>query len=228
MKKEKGPRKYKLPGYTLIEMMLVVLLSGIMYLTVVVSAQTGLVSMRVTDVVIQLNDQLRQAAFAFAKEIAQSSPSQIIAHFNITTDGDDNSIVIFQVPVDADGDTDWGGDPINSDTVDNNTEYVQWGAHSELGAADSDHALLGQWIKYSVQNNQLIREVLLADQVTADPLYVEKVIANDISRFKITQNLERLAVELSAKHQDRLQGGAQARAIEHSYETQVVLRNDAY
>lgn len=220
-------RKRIQSGYTLIEMMVTVLLSSIMFFTVVVSAQTGLISMRTTDLTIHLNDQLRQAVGAFTREITQSSPAQIIAHFTITTDADGNSVVVFQVPVDADGDSDWGGSD-RSDVVDNNTEYVQWGAHASLGSAVYDDALLDQWIRYSVQDGQLIRDVLLADQATVDPTVPPKVIANDISGFQVAQDQERLSVRLIGAREDNAQGGGTPRVLTQTYATQAVLRNDVF
>ncbi len=96
-------------GFSLAELMVCVLLSSIMYLTVFVSAQTGILSMRHTDVRIHLNDQLRRAVDAFGREIVQTSPAVVGTHISLTTDGNGNSVVSFQIPIDADGINDWRG-----------------------------------------------------------------------------------------------------------------------
>ncbi|MBI4431040.1 MAG: hypothetical protein HY587_04955 [Candidatus Omnitrophica bacterium] len=224
-------------GFSLAEVMLCVLLSSIMFLTVVASAQTGILSMRHTDVRVYLNDQLRQGIAAFAREIVQTSPATIVAHLNITTDPSNNSVVVFQIPVDADGINDWGG-AARSDVVDNNTEYTQWGAHRSLGNEDSTEALLGQWMRYSVQQNaaisdpaqrnQLVRDILLADGATVDPASPSKVIASNITRFQVTKNQERLTATLGAESRDSTQGGGTPRILRDSYSKDLILRNDVF
>ncbi|GEM_PF-2516219 len=236
MRKKKA-RHFRNSGFTLAELMICVLLSSIMYLTVFASAQTGILSMRHTDVRIHLNDQLNRAVNAFSREIVQTSPAVNSPHINITTDANTNSVVSFQIPVDADGINDWSGST-RSDIIDNTTEYVQWGAHKNLGNEDSNNALLGQWIRYSVQQNagitdpsmrnQLVRETLLANGTTVDPAQPSKVIASNITRFQVTKNAQRLAVVLEGTARDNTQGGGTPRIIRDSYSTDLILRNDTY
>ena len=205
-------RIHRRAGYTMVEMMVTAFISTAMFMTVVAAAQTGMISMRATDARVTLSDALRQAMGEFVREVSQTSPQAVNGHLFISSDAQNNSIVEFQVPVDADGD----GDAIN-----NSNGAVQWGAYQSFGSG----AMLGRWLRYTLQGDQVVRQVLVADRSAVDATVPAKVIANEISQFSVTKNGTRLSVRLKASRQDTTFAKL-PRTYTDAQNTQVTLRNN--
>src|SRR3990167_6088309 len=98
---------------------------------------------RTTDLYSQMNHDTMQVLRSISLEIGQTSPNTTPSHLSITTDGNGDSAVRFQIPVDwdNDGDADTGG--LNP--------AVEWGAYDQAG--QKQNGRLGAWVQYSVTNN---------------------------------------------------------------------------
>lgn len=168
-------------GFTLVEVLVATFLFPVLFLSVYSLLNMANVISTTNDVFSRLNQNAVQTLRNISREIAQTSSVAIPNRIVITTDGSNNSMARFQIPVDWDADGDVVGVGINNP--------VEWGAYDEAGQSDTGGAqradIQGRWANYRVvfdaasNQNQLIREVLDA---ALNPIPgTLRVIANNVS-----------------------------------------------
>jgi len=192
-------------GFTLIELMVVALISLIILAVIFGVLSAGRQSWRTGSTQVELQQETRKAMDWMVKELRESGPAQA----NITGGG---SIITFQVPVD------WEPD---GDVVDNNGN-IEWGAEDNLGR--SIQYLLG-----GLNNRQLLRKVLNGFPVGAQ-VGVDRILANNIRSDSPPPNalnfgdprgdLTVISIELTAQ-KDAISG----RTMQSILNSQVTLRN---
>ncbi len=200
-------------GFTMIEVLLVSTLLSLLLMSFYTVLEMGYVIFRTDNIYSQLNHDAMQSLRFIGREIGQTSPVASPSHLNITTDANNNSVVRFQVPVDWDND---------GDVVQNNTSDVtEWGAYDDVGLFSSGR--LGGWVRYSVTNNQLNREVL--DNTLNPMANLNRVVANNVQNFTVTQSQNILDMNLTLQRTDTIGQQGRSRIIQANFENQVMLRN---
>lgn len=206
----KSQRKEK--GFTLVELMMLMILLPILFLSIYGSMNMANTVFRSNNIASQLNENARQTLRYLSREISQTSPNVTPSHLTISTDGSNNSIVTFQIPVDYDND----GDVV----TDNVSPTVEWGIYEQ--ANQKTDGRLNGWAKYYVSNNQLIRQVLDSSLNPVDGM--SKVVANNIETFTASKNSNQLTMSVTLRAQDTTAGGS-SRAYQTSFSSQTMLRN---
>lgn len=200
-------------GFTLPELMVSAAIFPAIFLSMYMVLSASNQVFRTNDIYSQLNTDAMQTLRFISREIGQTSPNTTPSHLSITT-VNGSSVVRFQIPVDwdNDGDADTGG--LNP--------QAEWGVYDQVGAF-SDGRLNG-WARYSVTNNQLIREVLDSSQTPIADL--QRVIANNVQTFTVTQSQRTVTMTLTLLRADTIgRKGAQTRNIQSTFTTTTLLRN---
>jgi len=209
-------------GFTLIEVLFVVIILPILFLTVFTVMESANVISRTNGVFAQLNQSEMQTLRSISREIGQTSPDITPARLILGADAANNSIVTFQIPVDCDNDGDvMAGEGTSCVNNPSNDKYVEWGAYNEAGQFQNGR--LGAWTRYSVNNNQLVREVLSANQVPIAGL--RRVVANNVQSFRVTQALNALTMTLTANATDTIGQAGKPRTLQTTFASNTVLRN---
>ena len=199
-------------GLTAIELIISAGILAILTVSVYSLLSAANVISRTNDIYHRLNQDAMQTLRYFSREIGQTSPTVSPSHLVITADGNGNSIVRLQMPVDWDND----GDVV----VNNVTNATEWGAYDEAGQMQNGR--LGAWVRYSVVNNQLIREVLTAGLNLIPGL--SRVVANNVQTFSVVQNLNvaQLSITLAATDAATARN---PRTFQATFSNSTVLRN---
>ena len=162
-------------GFTLVELLVATFLLPVLFLSLYFLLNMSHVILSTNDIFAQLNQSAIQTLRNVSREIAQTNPVATPVRLVITTDANNNSVIRFQIPVDWDNDGDAVGNGVNNP--------VEWGAYDEAGQTNTSGILrpdiLGRWVRYSVVNGQLVREIL--DPALATVAGSLRVIANNIS-----------------------------------------------
>ena len=206
-------KKLNQKGFTLTELMVSATIFPMIFLTIYGVMDTARVVLTTNDVYSRLNTSAMQTLRYVSREIGQTSPNTTPSHINISTDGNNNSIVRFQIPVDwdNDGDADTGGlDP-----------DVEWGAYDDASRYTSGR--LSAWVRYSVTNNQLNREVL--DSSFNVLTSHSKVVANNVQLFTVSQSQNIVTMNLTLQATDRVAENGGQRNLQATFSTATVLRN---
>lgn len=200
-------------GVTLVEMLFVGLLIPLIFCAMYVLLRTSTTSYRTNDVQSQLNHHAMQVLRTITRELAQTSPSVDEAHCTLRDDADGNSILTFQIPVDWDND----GDAVDDSAFSMDAE---WGAYETPG--DVQDGMLDSWIRYSLEEGQLIREVLDSGQNPIEGL--RQVIANHVESFTAVQNLNVVTLTIAMSVVDQTAGTGRTFTVTLNHDT--VLRNE--
>lgn len=205
MKGKRGSR-----GFTLIETVMAISI----FLIIMVSTYSVMVMastiFNTNSVYSQLNQHAMQTLRYLGREIGQTSPNQQPDHLDIGQDGNGNSVVRFQIPVDWDND----GDAV----TDNLNPQNEWGAY--LNTGESQNGMLNGWIQYLVVNNQLTRRVL--NNMLAPVQNSDQVVAGDVQQFTVVQNVNVLTMTLTVQRQE---ASSASRNLQSTFTTRTVLRN---
>lgn len=200
-------------GYTLVEATFVAALFPLLMFSLISVFATANVIFQTSNVYADLNQGIMQTLRHIGREIGQSSPLVQPSHLDISTDPDGNSVIRFQIPVDWDNDGDVTSGDLNP--------IVEWGAYSDVG--HSSNGFLGAWTRYSIINNQLVREVLDSNLI---PMPKEsRIVANDIQSFRATRSQNVLTLSVTALANDTIGQEGQQRPFQMTWTTQTVLRN---
>ncbi len=200
-------------GFTLVELMVIVFIFPILILSTYFVLTTANVIFQTNDIYSRLNQNAAQVLRTINMEIGQTSPNIAPTHLNIATDGNNNSIVRFQIPVDwdNDGDADTGG--LNP--------QAEWGTYDLIGQRQGGR--LSGWARYTVTNNQLIRDVL--DSSLSPVGGLSQVIANNVQQFRVSQNQNALTMNLTMQGTDNIGQNGRSRNFQSTLSTNTILRN---
>lgn len=173
-------RKQK--GFTLIEILIVVLIISTMMGGFYLILATGQATWFTTDVKIQVQENLRKTISRISMELRQTETAHLQIFDGTGFGGTD--VIKFSVPVicDADG-----------SLIDNNGDVANWGAPLTWGCTsetcmDQDQdcsALEYKYVEYRISNqNELLRRVL--DE--SNNLVAENMFATNVSDFQARLN----------------------------------------
>jgi len=214
-------------GFTLVEVLVATFLFPVLFLSVYSLLNMANVISTTNDVFARLNQSAVQTLRNISREIAQTSSVAIPNRLVITTDGVNNSVVRFQIPVDWDADGDVIGVGANNP--------VEWGVYDEAGQANTGGLqradILGRWARYSVLNGQLVRDVL--DGALNPIAGSTQVIANNVSpangSFVVTPPVNNtIRTTLVLRGTDSVGQGGSARIFaDVPYANDTVLRTTA-
>jgi len=197
----------------MIEMLFVSFILPIIFLCVYSVLNLAYVVFNTNGVFSQLSHSEMQMLRHFNREIGQTSPNLSPSHLAIVLDAGGNNVVTFQIPVDWDND----GDVVTSSAA----PQVEWGAYDYAGQTSSGR--LGAWVRYSVVNNQLIRQVL-DNTLTLIP-GLQRVVANNVQSFLVTQNQRTITAGVTLRGTDVIGQAGDARNIQAAFNSSTILRN---
>lgn len=202
-------------GFTLVELMVVTgLLSVILMGVYSVTAYSQAIFLDGHSYA-RLTQSSTQTLRTLSREIGQTSPNAAPSHLNITTDGNGNSVVAFQIPVDWDND----GDAISGSL----TPIVEWGAYDSPGQLQDGR--LNDWTAYYVNDdNQLVREIRNAAAGTAYA-NTEQVVSNDVQLFQVTKNGDNLSMLLTVQLTDTVGNHGTSKVHTQTFQSNTLLRN---
>ncbi len=202
-------------GFTLVEMMVSVFISTMILFSVFLVMSMAETIFRSNDMSSRIDQDTMQTLRSISREIGQTSPNAAPSHLVISTDGNGNSDVRFQIPVDYDndGDADTGG--LNP--------QAEWGAYDSPG--QTSNGRLGAWVRYTVNNsNQLNREVL--DSSLNVIASASKVIANNIQSFSVVKSQSNVTMTANFRANDTIgKKGGSTRQFNATVNTRTLLRN---
>ncbi len=206
-------KKWNKKGFTLVELLMVAIIFPLLILTTYSVLEMAGVIFRSDTVYSQLNQSSMQVLRHVTREVSQTSPLASPSHLNITLDGQGQSVLRFQVPVDWDND----GDAVQG----TNSNVVEWGAYNQSG--DTQNGVLDGWVQYSVTNGQLIRDVLTSGLVVIQGN--SKVISDNVTLFSTIQNNDRIQLNLTVQRSDTVGQGGTARPVQQIFSQEVLMRN---
>ena len=199
-------------GFTLVELMMTGALLSLLSLSLYAVLNMANVIFHTNDVYSRLNTSAMQTLRSISKEIGETSPNTTPSRLNISTSGG-NSTVRFQVPVDWDND----GDATSGTT----NPAIEWGAYSLIN--EGENGTLNGWIRYSVSNNQLVRDVLDASLVQVAGS--SKIIANNVQSFTVTKNSSKVTMTLTLQATDIYGQRGASRNVTATLSSATLLRN---
>ena len=202
-------------GYTIAELLMSTFIFSTMATSLYSLLSLSNIIVRTHDVQTRISYDGLQVLRTINRELTQTSYTT--DRLVITTDGSGNSIIRFQIPVDYDDD----GDVAASDL----TKSIEWGAYDKLGntAKGSGANPLSRWVRYSVSNGQLQREVL--DSMLAADTSLTTVICNDVLSFTAVQNTTTITLTLTVSVTDTTGQAGATRTMQHAFTYQTNLRN---
>lgn len=201
-------------GFTLPEVMISIFVSTIVLFSVFYIMTMASTIFRSNDLYFRLDQDAMQTLRSISREIGQTSPNAAPSHLVITTDGNGNSVVRFQIPVDFDNDGDADDGAQNP--------QVEWGVYDQAGQTTSGR--LNGWVRYSVTGTQLIREAL--DSSLNVVTGASKIIANNIQSFTVTKNQSNVSMVLTLRATDTVgQQSGTPRQFPATFSTTTLLRN---
>ncbi len=199
-------------GHTLSELMVVVALLPILTMSIYSSLTMANVIFRTNNTYGAMNQSAMQTLRYISREMGQSSPNSSPNHFTISANGTNNT-VRFQIPVDWDND----GDVITSA----NNPAVEWGIYDE--ANQKTNGRLNGWARYSLSNNQLIREVL--DSSLSPVSGLSRVVANNVQAFTVSKSSNNVTMSITLQATDGVGQAGQTRTLQTSFNSRTMLRN---
>jgi prepilin-type N-terminal cleavage/methylation domain-containing protein len=202
-KKKKIQSRRNKKGFTLIELMMVSAIAPMFIISIYLVLDLASVIFRTDSIYSQLNQSSLQNIRHFSREISQTSPLASPGH----------SVVAFQIPVDWDND----GDVIQDGT----SHITEWGAYNQAG--EIQNGILGAWVQYSVVNNQIVRELLDSNLLPIGGS--SRVITDNLTSFTVTQNQDRVQVDIRVQRTDSTGQSGASRVIQQSFANQVFMRN---
>ena len=209
-------------GFTMVELAFVTVIFPIFFLSLYSVFDAANVIYRTNGVFSQLNQNAMQTLRYISREVGQTSPNATPSHLSITQGANNNSVVTFQIPVDCDNDGDVeAGEGASCTQNLNNNKYVEWGAYDEAG--QTQNGRLGSWVRYSVVNGQLTRQVL--DSGLGPIAGLQKVVANQVQSFAVTQNVKTLTMTMTLSGTDRVGQAGQPRTVQTTFASSTLLRN---
>ncbi len=200
-------------GFTLLEMIVAMGLLPLLIFSVFSVLEMAGVIFRTTDVYAQINHNAMQTLRHISREIGQTSPLVVPNHILVATDANGNSVVQFQIPVDWDND----GDAVTTGL----NPAAEWGAYDDVGQDQSGN--LDYWTEYRMVNDQLIRRLL--DQSLAPVSNSDRIIANDVQGFLVTQSGDILTMSITLTATDAVGQGGMARQLTATFASNTALRN---
>ncbi len=200
-------------GFTLLELMIVAALMPLLFMAMNYILTLSNVVFQTGDVYSRVNQGGLQILRNVNREIGQTSPNATPSHLSITPDGNGNSVVRFQIPVDWDND----GDVITGAS----NPAVEWGAYDQAGQLTNGR-LVG-WVRYSVTNNQLVREVL--DIGLAPVAGTSKIVANNVQAFNAVQAQNTVTTTLNFRATDVIGQAGRTRNVQQVFTSNTLLRN---
>ncbi len=202
-------------GFALIELLMSVFIFSILASTLYSLLTLSQITVRAHDVHARISFDGMQVLRTLNRELSQTSYTT--DRLVITTDGNGNSVVRFQIPVDYDND----GDVITS----NLTKSVEWGAYDKFGETQrgSGSDPLNRWARYSVTSGQLIREVL--DSMLAVVAGTTTVIHNDVQSFTVTQNGTYLTLSTTLSVIETTGQSGKTRTLQETFNHRINLGN---
>ena len=202
-------------GFTLIEVMMMMILFPLVFLSGYAVSDTARAIFNTNTLYSEMNKSAAQMLRTVNREIGQTSPLTTPSHLTITPDGNGNSIVTFQIPVDHDGDGDVVTGALNPVT--------EWGAYDSLG--DLTAGRLNGWARYSVNgNNQLVRDVL--DNALNPLPQFSQIILNNVTTFTAVRAGNDLTTTLVVTQTDQEGQAGQTRDFTATFTDQTMLRNE--
>lgn len=149
------------------------------------------------------------------REVGQSGPNTNPDRITITTDGSNNSVLCFQIPVDWDND----GDVVTAAM----NPVVEWGAYDWVG--QTNNGRLGAWTCYSVDNaaGQLVRDV--RDAALAPLAGLSRIVANNVQSFVVTRVTDRLTMNITLQAADTVGKDGVTRTHQMTFSSRTILRN---
>lgn len=200
-------------GFTLAELMVVVMLLPLLFFSVYGSLRMANIVFHTNNAYSKLNQSAIQTLRYIIREVGQTSPNMVPSHLNITTTNG-NSDIRFQIPVDHDGDN----DVVTSDM----NPAVEWGVYDVANLKENGR--LNGWARYYVQSNQLIREVLTNGLSVVNGSTT--VVANDVQAFTVTRSVNVLSLSITMQTTESSStGGNTPRTFQTSMSSQTILRN---
>ena len=213
---KKNHASQSVQGFTLVELMISMFVSTLVLFSVFFILTMANTIFRSNDIYSRLNQDAMQTLRSISREVGQTSPNNAPSHLNITTDGNGNSIIRFQIPVDwdNDGDADTGG--LNP--------QAEWGIYDQV--VQTTGGRLNGWARYTVTNNQLMREVL-DNSLAVIGGTTTKVIAHNIQSFTVVKVSSSLAMNLTLRASDVIsqKSGSSQRQFQATFTTTTLLRN---
>lgn len=200
-------------GFTLVELLFVLLLLPLLFLSIYMVIDMANVIFRTSGGYSQLNHSAMQTLRYVAREIGQTSPLALPSHLSIALDGAGNNVVTFQIPVDWDND----GDAVTGSM----NPAAEWGAYNDVGQTQSGN--LDFWAQYQVVNNQLMRRVL--DQSQNLVAGSERIVANNIQAFLVNQTGDELSITVILSVTDNLGQAGAPRTLSSTFTSRTLLRN---
>lgn len=185
-------------GFTLVELMMVTAILPVIFIALFTVTDLANKIFQTNQVYSRLNTDAMQTLRYISREVGESSPLSNPSHITITTDGNNNSVLTFQIPVDHDGDGDAVTAGLNPDN--------EWGVYHEAG--NQTAATLNGWARYSINNNnQLIREALDSNLVAI--ANTERIVSNNVQLFSVTRAVDTVTMALTLTATDTVanQGG---------------------
>lgn len=213
LRNRRRKRKEEERGYFVLEMLFVSFILPIVFLSVYSVLDAAYVIFNTNGVFSQLTHSEMQVLRHFNREIGQTSPLLSPSRLALHTDSQGNSIVTFQIPVDWDND----GDVITS----NIAPKVEWGAYDDVGKTTNGR--LGAWVRYSVTESQLIRQVLDGSLVPIPGL--QRVVANNVQSFLVTRDQRTLRAVVTLRSTDAIGQAGIARTFQATLNNTTMLRN---
>lgn len=208
-------------GFTLVEALVAAAIIPLVFFAVFAVFHSSQVVFQTNGTFARLNQDSMQILRHISREIGQSSPNLLPSRFTLTTDGNNNSVLTFQIPVDCDNDGDVVDEDGQSCNPDADTRIeTEWGAYDDVNAGVNGR--LNAWARYSVVNNQLIREVLDPNQnaIAAS----RRVIANDVQTFTAARSQETVTVTLTLRTTDRVGQNGGTRDFNSTFTHNTILR----
>ena len=201
-------------GFTLLELTLAAALLTIVMLSVL---SVTIMSQQIfTDngTYAQLTQGSMQTLRHISREIGQTSPNVTPSHLTITTDGNGNSVVCFQIPVDWDND----GDAVTAGM----NPAVEWGAYDWIG--QTTNGRLNGWTCYSVNNTQqLVRDV--RNSALAPIAGLSSVVTTGVQAFQVTRVTDNLQMTLTLQATDRVGRRGVPQVTTSTFTSTTILRN---
>ena len=202
-------------GFVLVELMVGLFIFSMIISTLYSILLLSNVLMRTHEVRARISSDGLQVLRTINRELCQTSYTT--DRLVISTDGNGNSVVRFQIPVDYDND----GDVVTS----NLTKSIEWGAYDNNGDVQkgTGQSPLNRWARYSVSNGQLVRDVLDATLTAVGGL--TKVISNDVQSFTATQNSKTISLNITLSVSDQVGQSGMQRTLQGTFTYSTYLRN---
>ena len=153
------------PGFTLLEMMVVLAIFAIISGAIFMTMSSGRISWQTNEAAVQIQEDLRRGLRTIGQELRESGRVDSTAHVVINGS---NDVIVFQIPIDA-----------NSATpeFDLSAGQILWGAEGTVGYA----------LRYRRNGSQLMRDLVDSFSLGASTVGTARVLANNITSVVFTQ-----------------------------------------